>query len=172
MSKETKFDFQLMNSLGHLKDEEFKVAYYILNTIGMSEDKHPKIYRVVLGDLCNKSERTISRITDNLDKLGVIKKDVVSNGRKKYDYYSNPRQKTEQNSAIGDTETTRKRVTDDTFNKSNKTNKSDNSYKSHKTESTEEQELLKEWAEVERIGKAVTSSSAGNTRYRDEDLPF
>lgn len=139
MITKAKFDFKLMNSLGHLKDEEFKVAYYILNTIGMSKDKHPKIYRAVLADMCGKSERTISRITDRLDELGVIKKDVVSDGKNKYNYYSIPQQKTEQNSATGDTENTQKRVTDDTFNKTDKMDKSNNSDKIDKTE-TEEME--------------------------------
>lgn len=137
MNTKAKFDFELMNSLGHLKDEEFKVAYYILNTIGMSKDKHPKIYRAVLADLCDKSERTISRITDRLNDLGVIKKDVVADGKNKYNYYSNPRQKMEQNSATDDTESTQKRVTDDTFNKSNKMNKNNKTDKSDKTETDE-----------------------------------
>ena len=124
--KKAKFDFELMNSLGHLKDEEFKVAYYILNTIGMSSDGHPKIYRAVLADLCNKSERTISRITDKLDELGIITKDVVSDGNKKYNFYSVPRQKTKQNL-----------VMDDTFNKSNKSNKIEKRDKIEKREKTE-----------------------------------
>ena len=135
MITKAKFDFELMNSLGHLKDEEFKVAYYILNTIGMSKDKHPKIYRAVLADMCDKSERTISRITDRLNELGVIKKDVVSDGKNKYNYYSNPRQKMEQNYATDDTESTQKRVTDDTFNKSNK------SYKKYKIDKTEKENI-------------------------------
>lgn len=146
MITKAKFDFELMNSLGHLKDEEFKVAYYILNTIGMSKDKHPKIYRAVLADMCGKSERTISRITDRLDELGVIKKDVVSDGNKKYNYYSNPRQKTEQNY-----------VTDDTFNKSDKMNKSDKTDKSDKTETDEMEHQF----------------SAAVPNYEEEDnLPF
>lgn len=157
MNTKAKFDFELMNSLGHLKDEEFKVAYYILNTIGMSKDKHPKIYRAVLADMCGKSERTISRITDRLDELGVIKKDVVSDGNKKYNYYSNPRQKTEQNYVTDDTESTQKRVTDDTFNKSNKMNKSDKTDKSDKTETDEMEHQF----------------SAAVPNYEEEDnLPF
>jgi len=124
--KKAKFDFELMNSLGHLKDEEFKVAYYILNTIGMSSDGRPKIYRAVLADLCDKSERTISRITDKLDELGIIKKDVVSDGNKKYNFYSVPQQKTKQ-----------KLVMDDTFNKSNKRDKSNKIDKIEKRDKTE-----------------------------------
>ena len=134
---ESKFDFELMNSLGHLKDEEFKVAYYILNTIGMSKDKHPKIYRAVLADLCNKSERTISRITDRLNELGIIKKDVVSDGKSKYNYYSNPRQKTRQNLDTDDTSSAQKRVTDDTFNKSNNTYKNKKNYKTNNSDKSD-----------------------------------
>lgn len=140
MNREARFDFRLMNSLGHLKDEEFKVAYYILNTIGMSKDKHPKIYRAVLADVCNKSERTISRITDRLDELGVIKKDIVSDGNKKYNFYSIPRQKTERNSVTDDTESVRNCVTDDTFNKSNKSNNINNIENSDKSENIEKLE--------------------------------
>ena len=150
--KKAKFDFELMNSLGHLKDEEFKVAYYILNTIGMSSDGHPKIYRETLADLCNKSERTISRITDKLDELGIITKDVVSNGRKKRDYYSITRQKTEQNCVTDDTENTQNCVTDDTFNKSNKRDKIEKRDKTEKlfdVECEASQEDVEEFCSVE-----------------------
>lgn len=166
MNKKAKFDFRLMNSLGHLKDEEFKVAYYILNTIGMSDDGHPKIYRAVLADVCNKSERTITRITDRLNELGVIKKDVVSDGNKKYNFYCIPQHETVQNCATDDTETTQKRVTDDTFNKSNKSDKTDKSDKTEKTERLEEDvEKAKEYInqELDAVQDFHTLSVIGTT---------
>ena len=165
MNAKAKFDFELMNSLGHLKDEEFKVAYYILNTIGMSSDGHPKIYRAVLADLCDKSERTISRITDRLNELGIIKKDVVSDGKSKYNYYSNPRQETERNLDTDDTSSAQKRVTDDTFNKSNKIYKNKKINKIQKTDNSEK--LMKE----ERLDEKDCEEEVYGTPYED-GLPF
>lgn len=83
-----KFNFKLMNSLGVLPDEQFKVAYFILNTIAMNSTDRVKIYRDVLADLTGKSTKTIGRITDKLNELKIIKKDIVSDSRKKYNFYS------------------------------------------------------------------------------------
>lgn len=125
-----KFKFEIMNALGAiLQDEEFKVAYYILNRLALEDTNRVKIYRAMLADLTNKSERTISRITDKLDEKGIIKKDTVSDSKNRYNYYS-IHQNIEQSIAQNDTklshreqETTLNSVTDDRFNKKEKKNK-------------------------------------------------
>ena len=125
-----KFKFEIMNALGAiLQDEEFKVAYYILNRLALENTNRVKIYRAMLADLANKSERSISRITDKLDKKGIIKKDTVSDSKNRYNYYSihpNIEQSIAQNKGkLGkkEQETTQKIVTDDRFNKKEKKNK-------------------------------------------------
>ena len=111
--KKGKFDFKLMTSLGKLNDEQFKVMFFILNTINLNGGNRTKIYRAVLADICGKSERTISRITDKLAEQGLIVKDSVSDGSKLYNYYAlpmtknkekvdNEKQKTESISVIDD----------------------------------------------------------------------
>lgn len=122
-----RFKFEIMNNLGTiLQDEEFKVAYYILNRLALEDTNRVKIYRAMLADLTGKSERTISRITDKLDEKGVIKKDTVSDSKNRYNYYSihpNIEQLMTQNDEkLGheEQETTPNLVTDDRFNK-NKT---------------------------------------------------
>lgn len=119
-----------MNALGAiLQDEEFKVAYYILNRLALEDTNRVKIYRAMLADLTNKSERTISRITDKLDEKGIIKKDTVSDSKNRYNYYSihpNIEQSIAQNNTkLGheEQETTLNSVTDDRFNKKEKKNK-------------------------------------------------
>lgn len=95
---------QMLSKLGHLNDEQFKVLFFIYNTINMnSGNEHSvKIYRAVLADLCRKSERTVSRITDKLAEQGLIVKDSVSDGTKLYNYYSIPKQKTTPNLVTDD----------------------------------------------------------------------
>lgn len=125
-----KFKFEIMNALGAvLQDEEFKVAYYILNRLALEDTNRVKIYRAMLADLTGKSERTISRITDKLDEKGIIKKDTVSDSKNRYNYYSiHPnieQQLTQNNTKLGheEQETTPNLVTDDRFNKKEKNNK-------------------------------------------------
>lgn len=100
---------------GRISDEQFKVLYFIYNTIAMNADNsgYAKIYRAVLADLTGKSERTISRITDKLAEQGLIIKHNVSDGDKLYNYYCIPRQETTQNSVIGDTKQDQFLVTGD-----------------------------------------------------------
>ena len=119
-----RFKFEIMNNLGTiLQDEEFKVAYYILNRLALEDTNRVKIYRAMLADLTGKSERTISRITDKLDEKGVIKKDTVSDSKNRYNYYSihpNIEQLMTQNDEkLGheEQETTPNLATDDRFNK-------------------------------------------------------
>ena len=121
--KKAKFDFRLMNSLGQLKDEEFKIAYFILNSIGMNDGKRTKIYRAVMAEWAGKSEKTISRITDKLNEQGIIKKDLVSDGVKTSNYYSYPCPKTEQNLDTDVHQSTSKLDTDVPLNKRYKSDK-------------------------------------------------
>lgn len=117
----------MLSKLGHINDEEFKVLFFILNTINMnSGNEHSvKIYRAVLADLCGKSERTISRITDKLALKGLIVKDSVSDGTKLYNYYSIPKQKTTSNLVTDDRVKESKEIKVYKENKEIKENKED-----------------------------------------------
>lgn len=139
-----RFRFEIMNSLGTvLQDEEFKVAYYILNRLALEDTKRVKIYRAMLADLTGKSERTISRITDKLDEKGIIKKDTVSDSKNRYNYYSihpNIEQHLAQNDyKLGheEQETTPNLVTDDRFNKKEKKYKNKRNIKEKEIEESE-----------------------------------
>ena len=139
-----RFKFEIMNSLGTiLQDEEFKVAYYILNRLALEDTNRVKIYRAMLADLTGKSERTISRITDKLDEKGIIKKDTVSDSKNRYNYYSiHPnieQQLTQNDDKLGheEQETTPNLVTDDRFNKKEKKYKNKRNIKEKKDEEIE-----------------------------------
>ena len=139
-----RFKFEIMNSLGTiLQDEEFKVAYYILNRLALEDTNRVKIYRAMLADLTGKSERTISRITDKLDEKGIIKKDTVSDSKNRYNYYSihpNIEQQLSQNDdKLGheEQETTSNLVTDDRFNKKEKKYKNKRNIKEKEIEESE-----------------------------------
>ena len=95
---------RMLSQLGRLNDEQFKVLFFIYNSINLNSDhtNRVKIYRAVLADLTGKSERTISRITDILAEKGLIIKDSVSDGTKLYNYYGIPKQKTEGNLVTDD----------------------------------------------------------------------
>lgn len=95
---------KMLSQLGRLNDEQFKVLFFIYNSINLNSDhtNRVKIYRAVLADLTGKSERTISRITDILAEKGLIIKDSVSDGTKLYNYYGIPKQKTEGNLVTDD----------------------------------------------------------------------
>ena len=95
---------KMLSQLGRLSDEQFKVLFFIYNSINLNSDhtNRAKIYRAVLADLTGKSERTISRITDKLAEQGLIIKDCVSDGSKLYNYYGIPKQKIEGNLVTDD----------------------------------------------------------------------
>jgi DNA-binding transcriptional ArsR family regulator len=95
---------KMLSQLGRLSDEQFKVLFFIYNSINLNSDhtNRAKIYRAVLADLTGKSERTISRITDKLAEQGLIIKDCVSDGTKLYNYYGIPKQKIEGNLVTDD----------------------------------------------------------------------
>lgn len=139
-----RFKFEIMNSLGTvLQDEEFKVAYYILNRLALENTNRVKIYRAMLADLTGKSERTISRITDKLNEKGIIKKDTVSDSKNRYNYYSihpNIEQSiTKNDDKFGheEQETTTNLVTDDRFNKKEKKYKNKRNTKEKEFEESE-----------------------------------
>ena len=139
---------KMLSQLGHLNDEQFKVLFFIYNSINLNSDNtnRVKIYRAVLADLTGKSERTISRITDKLAEQGLIIKDSVSDGSKLYNYYGIPKQKIEG-----------KLVTDDRAKelKEHKSTKSIESTKS--TESTEKKENIEKTDEYEAFQKTCES---------------
>ena len=110
---------KMLSRLGQLNDEQFKVLFFIYNTINLNSDNtnRVKIYRAVLADLTGKSERTISRITDKLAEQGLIIKDCVSDGSKLYNYYSLPVTKKEEKVDNRKPKTEENLVTDDTFNR-------------------------------------------------------
>ena len=103
MAQKLKTD-KMLSQLGRLSDEQFKVLFFIYNSINLNSDhtNRAKIYRGVLADLTGKSERTISRITDKLAEQGLIIKDCVSDGTKLYNYYGIPKQKTDGNLVTDD----------------------------------------------------------------------
>lgn len=133
---------KMLSQLGHLNDEQFKVLFFIYNSINLNSDNtnRVKIYRAVLADLTGKSERTISRITDKLAEQGLIIKDSVSDGSKLYNYYGIPKQKIEGNF-----------VTDDRV-KELKEHKSTKSI-----ESTEKKENIEKTDEYEAFQKTCES---------------
>lgn len=104
---------KMLSQLGRIGDEQFKVLFFIYNTINLNSDHNnrAKIYRAVLADLTGKSERTITRITDQLVEKGLIVKDYVSDGTKLYNYYSIPKQLLEENLVINDNKTEANLVT-------------------------------------------------------------
>ena len=105
---------KMLSQLGRIGDEQFKVLFFIYNSINLNSDhtNRVKIYRAVLADLTGKSERTISRITDQLVEKGLIVKDNVSDGSKLYNYYGIPEQIMKGNLVIDDIKTDTIPVTD------------------------------------------------------------
>lgn len=163
---------KILCDTAHLSDAEFRVLYFILNTISMSirqgKGNRVKIYRDVLADLVNKSSRTISRLTDQLNKLGMIKKDVVSDGSKRYDFYSSLVTNNDTKLGHEKQETDENLVTDDTFNKTNKINKKNKLEKINKTKELKEHT---EWKE-ETLELTELNTKAVCTKEYNDGLPF
>ena len=153
---------------GCISDEQFKVLYFIYNTIAMNADDsgYAKIYRAVLADLTGKSERTISRITDKLVEQGLIIKHNVSDGSKLYNYYCIPRQETTQNSVIGDTKQDQFLVTGDRV-KEVKNIKIERG-KEVKTERTERDENLEEELCKKVVQEKETDADKAKEFIREE----
>lgn len=72
-----------------LKPNQFVVAFFIINTMAVKKSDNIKMYRGELSDLCNMSERNITRITSALNELGVITKDLIGDDErlKTYNVY-------------------------------------------------------------------------------------
>lgn len=83
------------------KPNEFMVAFFIINTMAIEGNDRIKMYRGKLADLCNMSERNISRLTDSLNQLGIIQKELIGDAEKKktYNYYRLNWEKIEEFSA-------------------------------------------------------------------------
>lgn len=71
------------------KPNEFMVAVFIINRMSMEKKDRIKMYRGQLADLCNMSERNISRITERLNQIGIIQKELIGDAEKKktFNYY-------------------------------------------------------------------------------------
>lgn len=138
---------KMLSQLGRIGDEQFKVLFFIYNSINLNSDhtNRVKIYRAVLADLTGKSERTISRITDQLVEKGLIIKDNVSDGSKLYNYYSIPKHIIEGNLVIDDSKTDAIPVTDGRVKGPERTLKNMKGPKEQK----EEKELKEKDCEIE-----------------------
>lgn len=71
------------------KPNEFMVAYFIITTMAIKKNDRVKIYRGKLADQCSMTERNISRISERLNDIGIIKKELIGDAEKKktYNYY-------------------------------------------------------------------------------------
>lgn len=71
------------------KPNEFMVAYFIINTMSIEKKNRIKMYRGKLADLCNMTERNVSRITERLNQIGIIQKELIGDAEKKktFNYY-------------------------------------------------------------------------------------
>ena len=65
------------------KPNEFMVAFFIINTMSIEKKDRITMYRGELADLCNMSERNISRLTDSLNNIGVIQEELIGDAEKK-----------------------------------------------------------------------------------------
>lgn len=137
---------KMLSQLGRIGDEQFKVLFFIYNTINLNSDHNnrAKIYRAVLADLTGKSERTITRITDQLVEKGLIVKDYVSDGTKLYNYYSIPKQLLEENLVINDNKTEANLVTDGRVKEYKRTESTIKNLKEQKEEKELKEELVKQ----------------------------
>lgn len=85
-----KCSLALISKLPHIcKPNEFMVAFFIINTMAIEKKDRVKLYRGELADNCNMSERNISRITESLNKMGIIQKELIGDAEKKktFNYY-------------------------------------------------------------------------------------
>lgn len=81
-------DLKFLNEAVMATDgNEFRVLYLIANTLGMKGGRSV-IYREVIADKLGIDVKTVTRLTDKLVKKNLLKKDVVSDGKKKKNYYS------------------------------------------------------------------------------------
>lgn len=83
--------------------DKFRVLYLIANTISLKKENRTKIYREMIADKLNISVKTVTRLTNELVEIGLINKDIVSNGTKSVCYYSLNLAKFDQESDTLDT---------------------------------------------------------------------
>ena len=80
------------------KPNEFMVAFFIINTMSLEKQDRVKMYRGELADLCNMSERNITRLTDSLSQIGIVQKELIGDEEKKktFNYYRLNWEKTDE----------------------------------------------------------------------------
>lgn len=82
-------DLQFMNhAVAHTEGNEFRVLYFIYNTLRMKKAKRCRIYNDVIADYLNMDNRTVKRMTKKLEEKGLLKKDLVFEGGKSKVFYS------------------------------------------------------------------------------------
>lgn len=187
MEKKVFKPFRLLNAaLGEVSPLSHNVLYYICNNLKLNNTTRAEIERIKIvlrlkmwdedtgttRQLKNCMDK-ITSCTNELEEKGFIVKDVIydkTKGKRKTFYAIPERFLETETTSVGQNSEAKRQKTWVT-NKGPKYEKNE-SIQSNKETKDEKQELSEEWAKVERIGKAVTSSGAGHTKYRDEDLPF
>lgn len=82
-------NYRFMNyALEHTEGNEFRVLYFIANTLNMKEVNRCKIYNEVIADYLNMNKRSVMRMTKNLEEKGLLKKDLVYDNGKSKVFYS------------------------------------------------------------------------------------
>lgn len=82
-------DFQFTNyALSVTEGNEFRVLYFIINTLRMKKASRCRIYSEVMSDYLNISKKTVTRITNSLEEKGLLKKELVWENKKSKVYYS------------------------------------------------------------------------------------
>lgn len=84
-------NYKFMNyALEHTEGNEFRVLYFIANTLSMKEANRCKIYNEVIADYLNMDKRSVMRMTKKLEEKSLLKKDLVfENGKSKVFYSLN-----------------------------------------------------------------------------------
>ncbi len=82
-------NYKFMNyALEHTEGNEFRMLYFIANTLNMKKASRCKIYSEVISDVLGVGTKTVTRITNALVEKGLLKKDLVSEHGKSKVYYS------------------------------------------------------------------------------------
>jgi len=82
-------NYNFMNyALMHTDGNEFRVLYFIANTLNMKKAKRCKVYNDVIADYLNMDARTVRRMTKKLEDKNLLKKDLVYEGGKSKVLYS------------------------------------------------------------------------------------
>lgn len=85
-------NYEFMNyAVAHTDGNEFRVLYFIANTLRMKNANRCRIYNEVISDYLNMDKRTVMRMTKKLEEKGLIKKDLIydENGKSKVLYSLN-----------------------------------------------------------------------------------